>query len=74
MLRATDFPKKLRWYAMSGLSDPDIIAKKGVRALIKGKPVYVPGFRKWLVHSLVPRLFPRRLVGYISYQALKQLP
>jgi uncharacterized protein len=74
MLHAADFPKKLRWYAVSGLSDPDIIAEKGVRALIKGKPVYVPGLKNRLLHSLVPRLFPRRLAGYISYQALKKLP
>lgn len=74
MLHAADFPKKLRWYAVSGLSDPDRIAEKGVQALIKGKPVYIPGLRNRIVHSLVPRLFSRRLAGYISYQALKQLP
>ncbi len=71
MLKAEDVPKKLMWYRVSGLSDPATIAKKGVKALKKGKALYVPGAKHWFVHLFLPRVTPRRLGAYMSYQALK---
>lgn len=72
MLRGEDIPKKMWWYYVSGLSNPVTVAKKAVRALKKGKPVYLPGLRNWIIHLFLPRLIPRRLGGFIAYQMLKR--
>ncbi|MBU2548658.1 MAG: SDR family oxidoreductase [Proteobacteria bacterium] len=71
MIVNPDFPGRLWWYSLSGLADPDEVARQGVRALKKGRPVSVPGLRHKFFHLLLPRLTPRRLSGYISYHALK---
>ena len=66
-----DFPKKLWWYSVSGLSDPAEIARKTVDAFVRGKVVFLPGWKNFLVASFLPRLTPRRLASFISYQVLK---
>jgi uncharacterized protein len=71
MLKGADFPKTLFWYRFCGLSDPDAIAGQGIDALIKGKPVYIPGLFNRLIHVFLPRLLPRRLAGYISWVVLR---
>lgn len=70
LLCSEGFPEKLRWYAIGGLGDPAVIAKKIFRAFLRGKPVYIPGFLNWCVHSLLVRLLPRSLICGISYIAL----
>ena len=71
LLRGEDFPRRLWWYRISGLSDPAFIARKGVAALRKGKTVLIPGARNKIIHTLVLRLTPRRLMDAISYFVLR---
>ena len=73
MLKGDDFPKKLWWYYISGLSNPAAIARHGVRAVKRGKMMYVPGIRNRIIHLLLPRLLPKRLAGFISYFVLQSV-
>lgn len=66
-----DFPKKLWWFSVSGLSDPADIAQKTVDAFVRGRAVFIPGWKNFLVASFLPRLTPRRLASFISCQVLK---
>lgn len=60
------FPKRLRWFAFSGLQSPEWVAEKALRAFEKQKFLYVPGFRSWLFHIVLLRLSPRRMVDWMS--------
>lgn len=71
LIKGGDFPEKLWWYSISGLSDPAMIARKGVRALKRGKTLYIPGFKNWLIHILLQRISSRRVINFLSYYALK---
>jgi len=71
LLRGEGFPKKLRWYAIGGLASPESIAEAGLRTIEKGRAVFIPGIQNKLVHLLMPRLLPRRLLPLISTVALK---
>lgn len=71
LLRVEGFPRRLWWYRISGLSDPAVVARKGVAALRKGKTVLIPGARNKIIHTLVLRLTPRRLMDAISYFVLR---
>lgn len=66
ILNKAGFPKHLRWYAISGLKKPDWIAKKAIKAFEKQKILYVPGLRNWLIHILMVRLSPKRMVDWMS--------
>ncbi|PKN68780.1 MAG: hypothetical protein CVU54_12980 [Deltaproteobacteria bacterium HGW-Deltaproteobacteria-12] len=66
LLKGEDFPAHLRWYLICGLSSPEDIARKGLRAFLKGKSVYIPGLRNWLIHAVLLRFVPRRLTDQIS--------
>ena len=70
MLQGKDFPGQLWWYSISGLSSPEEIAHKGVKAFLKGKVVYIPGMRNWFIHAFLLRFVPRRLAGVISSRVL----
>ncbi|RPH48240.1 MAG: SDR family NAD(P)-dependent oxidoreductase [Desulfobacteraceae bacterium] len=72
LIKGGDFPERLWWYAVSGLSDPAVIAQKGIRALKKGKSLYIPGLKNWIIHILLQRISSRKLINYISYYALKR--
>jgi len=72
LIRGGDFPERLWWYTVSGLADPAVIARKGVEAFKKGKSLYIPGLKNWLVHILLQRISSRKLINYISYYALKR--
>ncbi len=72
LLKAEGFPKRLRWYWISGLAAPETIARKGVRAFKRGKAVYIPGLRNWLIHAVLQRIIPRRLAGALSWVVLRQ--
>ncbi|MDQ1331675.1 MAG: family NAD(P)-dependent oxidoreductase [Thermodesulfobacteriota bacterium] len=74
LIKGGDFPERLWWYAVSGLADPAMIARKGVRALKKGKTLYIPGFKNWIIHILLPRLSTRKIINFFSYHALKSRP
>jgi uncharacterized protein len=41
------------------------IARKGFRAMVRGRRVYIPGFKNWVLAQL-PRFAPRRLVTLIA--------
>ena len=71
MLTDGMFPKKIRWFSLSGLWEPEDIAKKGINALEKGKSVYIPGFRNKLLHTILPRFVPRNFGAWVSSIALK---
>jgi uncharacterized protein len=71
LLKVEGFPPELWWYRISGLSDPAYIARKGVEALRRGKAVFIPGLRNRIIHTLVLRLTPRRLLDAISYFVLR---
>jgi hypothetical protein len=71
LIRNNDFPDKLWWYSVSGLADPAVIAAKGVKALKKGKSLYIPGIMNWIIHILLQRISARKLINFISYYALK---
>ncbi len=66
MLKGKDFPERLWWFSISGLSSPEVIARKGVKAFLKGKSVYIPGARNWFIHFVLLRFVPRILAGPIS--------
>jgi uncharacterized protein len=72
MLRGKGFPKKLWWYSISGLSSPENIARKGVKAFKKGKPIYIPGIQNWFAASVLTRVFPRRLASYVPSLVLRE--
>jgi uncharacterized protein len=74
LIKSGDFPDRLWWYAVSGLADPAVIAKKGVRALKKGNSLCIPGFKNWVIHILLQRISSRKLINFISYYALKERP
>lgn len=70
MLKGKDFPGRLWWFSISGLSSPEVIARKGVKAFLKGKSVYIPGARNWFIHCVLLRFVPRSLAGPISSRVL----
>ncbi len=72
LLRSGGFPKSLWWFKISGLSDPEVMAHKAIKAFKKEKAVYIPGVRNWLVHSVLVRLAPRRLSNVLAYWVLRE--
>lgn len=49
------------------------VARAGVRALLAGRPVVIPGLVNWLAAFMV-RLTPRRLVTAVSYALIGKSP
>jgi uncharacterized protein len=72
LLRVNGFPANVWWYRISGLSDPADIARKAMRALVKGKAVVVPGLMSKFVHLFLNRFLPRSLVVAISNFVLRK--
>ncbi len=71
LLQVKDFPEKVWWYRISGLSDPAEVARRGVAALVKGKTVAVPGLMSKFVHLVLNRFLPRSIVAVISNFVLR---
>ena len=71
LLKGDDFPRHLRWFKISGLSDPDTIARKGIKAFKKGKRIYIPGPFNWLVHSVLVKFTPRIIAETLSRFAMR---
>jgi short-subunit dehydrogenase len=71
LLNRGGFPARIWWYRISGLSDPADMAGRAVKALQQGKPVYIPGLRNWLVHSLLIRVLPRSLLNTLGRWVLR---
>lgn len=74
ILSSGGFPEKLRWFAISGLKQPEWIAEKAVRAFENRRFLYVPGFSAWLFHIVLVRFSPRRLVDWVSRYFLRGGP
>ncbi len=66
MLRGENFPLTLRFYRYTGILKPEIVARKGVAALKRGKASYIPGMRLRLVFSFLRRLVPRQFAAWVS--------
>lgn len=71
LLSRGGFPVKIWWYRISGLSDPADMARQAVRVFKQGKPVFIPGLRNWLVHSILIRLMPRSLLNALGRWVLR---
>ena len=71
LLHGRGFPEKVLWYRIGGLMKPGDVARKGVRAFMRGKKLYIPGIRNKCIHLFLPRLLPRRLAAIISYYVLR---
>jgi hypothetical protein len=72
LLSRGGFPTRVWWYRISGLSDPEDMARRAVKAFKKEKPLYIPGIRNWLVHSLLIRVTPRSLINTLSTWVLQE--
>ena len=72
LLSRGGFPPRVWWYRISGLSDPGDMARKAMKAFKKEKPLYIPGIRNWLVHSVLIRATPRSLVNTLSTWVLRE--
>jgi short-subunit dehydrogenase len=72
LLKSGGFPDRLWWFHVSGVSDPAVIARKGMKAFKREKAVYIPGIVNRFVHSFLPRLVPRALTNAISRRALRE--
>ena len=72
MLKGNDFPRHLRWFKISGLSDPDTIARKGIKAFKKGKLIYIPGLSNWFVHSVLIKFTPRIFADFLSRFSMRE--
>lgn len=71
LLSRGGFPARIWWYRISGLSDPADMARKAMKAFQEQKPVCIPGLRNWLVHSILIRVIPRRLLNTLSRWVLR---
>ena len=71
MLKGDGFPQKLNQYDLGGLKDPAWVAEQGVRAVVRGKAVHVPGFLTWFSLVFLPRFLPRSAMRAIAYRQLK---
>jgi short-subunit dehydrogenase len=71
LLSSGGFPERVWWYWISGLGDPADMAYKAVKAFKQGKPVYIPGLRNWVVHSILARILPRRMLNYLGRWVLR---
>jgi short-subunit dehydrogenase len=71
LLKAGNMPEKLRWYLISGLWDPAIIAMQGYKAFKQGKTIFIPGQMNWLMHSVIVRMSPHNLLNAVSKIMMK---
>ncbi len=70
LLKTNNFPDKIWWYRISGLAKPQDIARKAIKAVKKGKRVYVPGVMNTCIHLFLPRILPRKLSNLIANYVL----
>jgi len=72
LLKKNNFPDKIWWYRISGLAKPEDLARKAIKAIKKGKRLYVPGLMNTCIHLFLPRLLPRKLSNIIANFVLRQ--
>lgn len=72
LLKKNNFPDRIWWYRISGLAKPEEIAHRAIKAVKKGKKVFVPGLLNRIIHLFLPRLLPRKLSALIANYVLKQ--
>ena len=73
LLHGIGFPEKLRWFKIAGMAMPDEIARKGFKAFVKGKEVYIPGLRHHFLHRMLNSILPRSIVNRISGLVCRQI-
>jgi len=66
LLKTPGYPQDLRFYTISGKKSPEWLAAKAVRALEKGRFMYIPGLSAKVIHNLLVRVSPRALVDACS--------
>ncbi len=66
LLHGDGFPERLWWHRIAGVATAEEVAKKGFRAFIRGKEVYIPGLRHHILHRVINRLLPGKMVNRIS--------
>jgi len=73
LLHSSGFPEKVRWFKMAGMARPDEVARKGFKAFIKGKEVYIPGLKHHILHRMLNSILPRSLVNRFSRLACAKI-
>ncbi len=63
LIHSNNFPQRLYWFNVSGVSDASMVARKGVSALKKNKKLCVPGTRNKIIHLLLIRFIPRKVLN-----------
>jgi len=71
LVKVKGFPKKMRWYMISGLARPEWVAKKALVAFEKDTFLYVPGMWAKFLHLFLIKISSRRLVNFLAYYSLQ---
>jgi short-subunit dehydrogenase len=66
LLKTEGYPPDLRFYTISGKKSPEWLAARTVKALEKGRLMYIPGFSANIIHNLLVRMSPRSVVDAFS--------
>jgi len=74
MIHGEGFPKRLWWFDISGVRTAEETARVGYRAFKRGKALCITGWQNRLVHTLLIRLTPRKLMAVLSYWLLQAKP
>jgi hypothetical protein len=74
MIHGEGFPRRLWWFDVSGVRTAEETARIGYRAFKRGKGLCITGWQNRLIHTLLLRLTPRKLMAAISYWVLQAKP
>ncbi|HOS77987.1 MAG: SDR family oxidoreductase [Syntrophales bacterium] len=74
MIHGDGFPRRLWWFDVSGVRTPEETARIGYRAFKRGKALCIVGWQNRLIHTLLLRLTPRKLMAAMSYWVLQAKP
>jgi short-subunit dehydrogenase len=74
MIHGEGFPRRLWWFDVSGVRTPETVARIGYSAFKRGKALCITGWQNRLIHTLLLRLTPRKLMAVLSYWVLQAKP
>lgn len=66
-----NMPESIRWFSVSGKSSPRQIAEQGFEAFLKGKLIYIPGFKNRLIHGYFGHIMPKAVQSRLAYNSLQ---
>ena len=66
LLKTRGYPPDLRFYTISPKKKPEWVAKKALKAFEEQKRSYIPGVWSEIIHNLLVRISPGRLVDETS--------